>query len=78
MPNKDHEYSIATLIDNIFVSLKLHRFYASAILLDDMSDHLLTLVLDKQTKLLDKELLEFESCNLSDKKVREIKDKLCK
>ena len=68
--------STATLIDNIFVSLKLHRFYASAILLDNMSDHLPTLVLDKQTKLPDKEPPEFESCNLSDKKVREIKDKL--
>ena len=68
--------STTTLIDNIFVSLKLYWFYASAILLDDMSDHLPSLVLDKQTKLLEKEPLEFESCNLSDKKVREIKDKL--
>ena len=53
--------SSATLIDNIFVSDKLHRFYESAILLDDMSCHLPTLTLLKQTKLLDKEPLEFES-----------------
>ena len=32
--------SSATLIDIISVSKKLHRFYESAILLDDMSDHL--------------------------------------
>ena len=35
----------ATLIDNIFVSKKLHRFYESAIILDDMSDHLSMLAL---------------------------------
>ena len=60
--------STATLIDNIFVSEKLHQFYESAILLDDMLDHLPTLVLLKQTKLLYKEPLEFESRNLSEKR----------
>ena len=60
-------YLSTTLIDNIFVSEKLHRFYESAIILDDMSDHLPTLALLKQTKLLDKEPLEFESQNLTDK-----------
>ena len=32
--------SSATLIDNIFVSENLHRFFESAILLEDISDHL--------------------------------------
>ena len=32
--------SSATLIDNIFVSENLHRFFESAILLKDISDHL--------------------------------------
>ena len=68
--------SSATLIDNIFVSEKLYRFYESAILLDDMSDHLPTLTLLKQTKLLDKEPLEFESQNLTDKKITAIKNDL--
>ena len=54
-------HSSATLIDNIFHSEKLYRFYESAIILDDMSDHLPMVALLKQTKLLDKEPLEFES-----------------
>ena len=60
--------SSATLIDNIFVTEGLH--------LDDMSDHLPTMALLKQTKLLDKKPLEFESRNLTDKKVSEIKNNL--
>ena len=54
-------HSSATLTDNIFVREKLHRFYESVIILDDMSDHLPMLTILKQTKLLDKEPLEFES-----------------
>ena len=34
--------SSATLIDNIFVSENLHRFFESAVLLEDISDHLPT------------------------------------
>ena len=66
----------ATLIDNVFVSAKLHRSFDSAILLSDMSDHLLSLVLLKQTKIFDKEPLEFESRNLNSKRMSEINDKL--
>ena len=43
----------ATLIDNIFVSRNLHKYFESAIILKDISDHLPLLVLLKQTKLLD-------------------------
>ena len=39
--------SSATLMDNIFVSKNLHRFSESAILLEDISDHLPTIVLLK-------------------------------
>ena len=49
------------LIDNIFVSEKLHHFFESAVLLTDISDHLPILTLLKQTKLLDNKPLEFES-----------------
>ena len=35
----------ATLIDNIFVSLNLHKKFDSAILINDMSDHLPTLII---------------------------------
>ena len=41
-----------------------------------MSDHLPTLALLKQTKLLDKEPLEFESQNLTDKTISSIKKDL--
>ena len=53
--------SSITFIDNIFISEGLHHFYESAILLDDMSDHLPTMALLKETKLLDKKPLEFKS-----------------
>ena len=53
--------STATLIDNIFVSKNLHHFFESAVLLTDISDHLPTLTLLKQTKLLHRKPLEFES-----------------
>ena len=45
----------ATLIDNIYVSEQLHRSFESAILIDDMSDHLLTIAMLKQTKVLNKD-----------------------
>ena len=51
----------ATLIDNIFVSEKMHHSFESAILLSDISDNLPILTLMKQTKLLNAKLLEFES-----------------
>ena len=41
-----------------------------------MSDHLPTLTLLKQTKLLDNELLEFEGQNLTDKIITAIKNDL--
>ena len=37
--------STATLIDNVFVSQNLHKAFDSAILLNDMSDHLPSLVI---------------------------------
>ena len=64
--------SLATLIDNIFVSENLHRWFESAILLEDISDHLPTLALLKQTRMTIKALLTFESRNLSESKLRQI------
>ena len=49
----------ATLIDNIYVSDQLHRNFESAIIIHDLSDHLPSLVMLKQTKLLNKEPLTF-------------------
>ena len=57
----------ATLIDNVFVSLNLHKKFDSAILINDMSDHLPMLTLLRQTNK-NTNLLVFESRNLNDKK----------
>ena len=59
----------ATLIDNIFVSSKLHRNFDSMIILDDISDHLPTLTLLKQTKLHSKTPIEFQRRDLTDTKI---------
>ena len=64
--------SSATLIDNIFVSENLHRLFESAILLEDISDHLPTIALLKQTRMTIKAPLTFESRNLSESKLRQI------
>ena len=64
--------SSANLIDNIFVSENLHRFSKSAILLEDISGHLPTIALLKQTRMTIKAPLTFESRNLSQSKLRQI------
>ena len=66
----------ATLIDNIFVSKKLYQTFDSCIILNDISDHLPMLALLKQTKMLNKEPLEFVSRNLNEKKISRINEKL--
>ena len=66
----------ATLIDNIFVSRNLHKYFESAIILEDISDHLPLLVLLKQTKLLDNKLIKFESRKLDENTITLIKQKL--
>ena len=43
--------SSATLIDNIFISRLLQRSFDSMILLEDTTDHMLILLLMRQTKL---------------------------
>ena len=45
-------HTTATLIDNIFVSSKLYRDFESALILNDMSDHLPVLTLLKQSLLI--------------------------
>ena len=67
-----------TLIDNIFISEKFHHSFDSAVLMSDISDHLPLLCLVKQTKILDKSPLEFQSRALTDDKLHAIKNKLYK
>ena len=66
----------ATLIDNIFISDHLQRNFDSAIIVDDILDHLLCIALMKQTHITDKSPLEFKSKNLTPIKIDYIKDKL--
>ena len=68
----------ATLIDNVFISLNLHKKFDSSILINDMSDHLPTLTLLRQTKIKNTNPLIFESRNLNDKKINQINQSLYK
>ena len=66
----------ATLIDNIFISAKLQWSFDSCVIVNDMSDHLPTLMLLKQTKLVDKSPLVYRSRKLTEEKIQSIKEKL--
>ena len=64
------------MIDHIFVNERLHKYFESAINLEDISDHLLTLALLKQTKLVDDKPIEFESRKVNPERIKVIKQKL--
>ena len=66
----------ATLIDNIFVTETLHRNFESTILIDDISDHLQTIVMPKQTRLMNKEPIEFKSRCLNEIKLKQVNHEL--
>ena len=66
----------ATLIDNIYISGKIQHNYESHLILSDISDHLPSLQLLKQTKVKDKTPIEFESRNLNDNKIMKINNEL--
>ena len=68
----------ATLIDNIFVSMNLHKKYETAILINDMSDHLPILTLLRQTKIKNNTPLIFESRNLNEQNLKLINTALQK
>ena len=66
----------ATLIDNIYISGKIQWNYETHLILSDISDHLPSLLLLKQTKVKDKTPIEFESRNLNDDKIMQINNEL--
>ena len=66
----------ATLIDNVFIDDKLYRSFDSCILLEDISDHLPVITLLKQTKILDRRPIEFNSRVLTEDKFNLIRDAL--
>ena len=74
-PSRITHHSV-TLIDNIYISDQLHRSFDSMLLINDISDHLPTLALLKQTKLLKQEPLIYESRCLNDAKLKEANHRL--
>ena len=66
----------AMLIDNIYISKNLQHTFDSTIIIDDITDHLRTLALLRQTKVSDKQPLEFESHVLNKTKLKQINRKL--
>ena len=64
----------ATLIDNIFVSNILHANIESVIIITDVSDHLPSICLLKQTKHVCKEPLKFKTRHMTDNKINNIKN----
>ena len=67
----------ATLIDNIYISKNLQCKFDSAIIMDDISDHLPLVALLRQTKITDKSPIEFTSHGLNATKISQIHQKLC-
>ena len=67
----------ATLIDNIYISKNLQRKFDSAILVDNISDHLPLVALLRQTKISDMSPIEFVSRRLNNTKISRIHQKLC-
>ena len=76
MNNNMHPTTSATLIDNIFIDDKLYQSFDSCILLEDISDHLPVITLLKQTKILDRRPIEFDSRLLTKDKFNLIRDAL--
>ena len=66
----------ATLIDNIYISMNLQCKFDSAILIDDISNHLPSVALLRQTKVSDKSPIEYSSCRLNANKISQIHHKL--
>ena len=64
--------TMATLIDNIFIGGRIQHNYESYLVISEISDHLPSLLLLKQTKVKDRTPIEFESRNLNEEKVKQI------
>ena len=66
----------ATLIDNIYISKNLQHKFDSAIIVDDISDHLPLVALLRQTKITDRSPIEFMSRRLNATKISRIHQEL--
>ena len=63
----------ATLIDNVFISKKLQSKFASNILIDDISDHFLSIVFLRDQKLCKKETVKIQTREINNSKINELK-----
>ena len=75
-PNARITKSSATLIDNIFISQRLHKSFNSCIILHGISDHMPSIVNIHNTKHDIDEPLEFECRSLSKDRLHEINNLL--
>ena len=66
----------ATLINNIYISQGLHRYFESLLLLTDISDHLPLITMMRQTRLADKSPLKYESRCLTEDKLNQVRNSL--
>ena len=66
----------ATLIDNVFISMKLQNNFASSILIDDISDHFPSIVFLKNQKICKKEPLKIRTREINASKIAELKNTL--
>ena len=67
---------LATLIDNIFISKILQCNFDSAVIINNISDHLLIITMMKQTKVTDKSAIEFYSHKLNSNKIHQINEEI--
>ena len=68
--------STATLIDNVFVSQNLHKAFDSTILINDISDHLPSLVIIHNQSIDATDHWEFNCRSLNETKMNEINNLL--
>ena len=66
----------ATLIDNVFISQRLQHQYTSNILIDDISDHMPSIIRLKDQKKSKKEPLKILTRELNTKKLNELNSRL--
>ena len=64
----------ATLMDSIYISEELHHSFDSALLINNISDHLPLITMLRQTRIISKE--PFESRCLNDEKSKDVNDAL--
>ena len=68
--------STATLINNIFISQKLHKTFDSCVIINEISDHMHSMINIHEQGYSNNEALEFKCRSLDKNKIKEINNKL--